>query len=49
MQQFAKDYFNEAVAKVFGVILKIADKSCDTMDEATSSAFRLGSPCPTVR
>lgn len=37
MQQFAQEYYNEGVAKVFGVILKIADKSCDTMEESTSS------------
>lgn len=39
MQQFAHDYYNEGVAKVFGLILKIADKSCDTMEETSSSTF----------
>ncbi|ORY66820.1 hypothetical protein BCR35DRAFT_354853 [Leucosporidium creatinivorum] len=39
MQQFAHDYYNESVAKVFGVILKIADKSCDTMEDNSSKTI----------
>lgn len=40
MEQFARERYNDTVALVFGLVLKISDRYCTTLQEAGSSEYQ---------